>query len=143
MSSLEYFVSVKTFTSPIDIAHSLPRLSTDWECSVHSYSLTVLGSSANPEVEVMRLNCTTIEFDRSLKQQHLIEVAVNTVKMQHVKTFRWKTITVSSPPNFQVLLTDLRNAPVNMKNDGSHVLLIFRPVSSSISFHAYECTRHY
>ena len=78
MSSLEYFLSVKTFNSPIDITHLLPRLSTDWECSVHSYSLKLQGSSANPEVEVMRLNCNAVEFDRSLKQQHLIEVLVNT-----------------------------------------------------------------
>ena len=126
MSSLEYFLSVKTFNSPIDITHLLPRLSTDWECSVHSYVLNLQGSSANPEVEVMRLYCNAIEFDRSLKQQHLIEVLVSTVKMQHVKTFRWKKIIVSNPTNFQVSLTDLRNTPVNVKNDGSHVLLIFR-----------------
>ena len=126
MSSLEYFVSMKTFNSPIDITHILPRLSTDWKCSVHSYSLNLQGSSANPEVEVTRLTCTAIEFDRSLKQQHLIEVLITTVKMQHVKTFRWKRSIVSNPTNFQVSLTDLRNTPVNDKNDGSHVLLIFR-----------------
>ena len=73
----------------------------------------------------MRLNCNAIEFDRSLKQ-HLIEVLVNTVKMQHVKTFRWKKIIVSNSTNVQVSLSDLRNNPVNVKNDGSHVLLIFR-----------------
>ena len=126
MSSLEYFLSVKTFNSPIDITHLLPRLSTDWECSVHSYSLKLQGSSANPEVEVMRLNCNAVEFNRSLKQQHRIEVLVNTVKMQHVKTFRWKKIIVSNSTNFQVSLTDLRNNVANVKNDGSHVLLIFR-----------------
>ena len=65
----------------------------------------------------MRLNCNTVEFDRSLKQQHLIEVLVNTVEMHHVKTFRWKKI-ISNPTNFQVSLTDLRNTPVNVKNDG-------------------------
>ena len=92
MSSLEYFLSVKTFNSPIDITHLLPRLSTDWECSVHSYSLNLQGSSANPEVEVMRPTCNGVEFDRSLKQQHLIEVLGNTVKMQHVKTFRWTNL---------------------------------------------------
>ena len=146
----EYFLRLKAFNSPIDTTHLLPRLSTDWECSVHSYVLNLQGSSANPEVEVMRLNCNAIEFDRSLKQQHLIKVLVNTVKMQHVKTFRWKKIIVSNPTNFQVSLTDLRNTPVNVKNYGSHALLIFRkkvqihdPVSSSISFHAYECTRIY
>ena len=125
MSSLEYFLSVKTFNSPIDITHLLPRLTTDWECSVHSYCLNLQGSSANPEAEVMRLNCNAIEFDRSLKQQHLIEVLVNTVKMQHVKTFRWKKIIVSNPTNVQVSQTDLRNTPVTVKNDGSHLLLIF------------------
>ena len=109
-----------------DDTHLLPRLSTDWECSVHSYSLNLKGSSANPEVEVMRLNCNAIEFDRSLKQQHLIEVLGNTVKMQHVKTCRWKKIIVSNSTNFQVSRTDLRNNPVNVKNDGAHALLIFR-----------------
>ena len=126
MSDLEYFLSVKTFNSPIDITHLLPKLTTDWECSIHSYFLNLEGSGANPEVEVMRLNCNAIEFDKSLKQQHLIEVLVNTVKLQHVKTFRWKKIIVSNPTNFQVSLTDLRNTPVNVKNDGSHALLIFR-----------------
>ena len=126
MSDLEYFLSVKTFNSPIDITHLLPKLTTDWECSIHSYILNLEGSGANPEVEVMRLNCNAIEFDKSLKQQHLIEVLVNTVKLQHVKTFRWKKIIVSNPTNFQVSLTDLRNTPVNVKNDGSHALLIFR-----------------
>ena len=92
----EYFLRLKAFNSPIDTTHLLPRLSTDWECSVHSYVLNLQGSSANPEVEVMRLNCNAIEFDRSLKQQHLIKVLVNTVKMQHVKTFRWKKIIVSN-----------------------------------------------
>ena len=80
----------------IDITDLLPRLSTDWECSVHSYSLNLQGSSANPEVEVMRLKCNAIEFDRSLKHQHLIEVLVNTVKMQHVKTFRWKKLLLAT-----------------------------------------------
>jgi len=82
MSVLEYFLSVKTFNSPIDITHLLPKLTTDWECSIHSYFLNLEGSSANPEVEVMRLNCNAIEFNKSLKQQHLIEVLVNTVKLQ-------------------------------------------------------------
>ena len=125
MSSLGYFVSVKTFNSPLDITHLLPRLATDWECSVHSYFLNLQGSDANPEIEVMRVNCNAIEFYRNLKQQRLMEVLVNTVKMQHVKTFRWKKIIVSNPTNFQVSLTDLRNNPVNVKNDGSHALLIF------------------
>ena len=74
----------------------------------------------------MRRNCNVVEFDRSLKQQHLIEVLVNTVKMQHVKTFRWKKIIVSNSTNVQVSLTDLRNNVGNVKNDGSHVLLIFQ-----------------
>ena len=74
----------------------------------------------------MRLYFTAIEFDRSLKQQHLIEVLVNTIKMQHVKTFRWKQTIVSNPTNIKVSLTDLRNTSVNIKNDGSHGLLIFR-----------------
>ena len=126
MSGLEYFLSVKTFNSPIDITHLLPKLTTNWECSIHSYFLNLEGSGANPEVEVMRLNCNAIEFDKSLKQQHLIEVLVNTVKLQHVKIFRWKKIIISNPTNFQVSLTDLRNTPVNVKNDGSHALLIFR-----------------
>ena len=126
MSGLEYFLSVKTFNSPIDITHLLPKLTTDWECSIHSYFLNLESLSANPEVEVMRLNCNAIEFDKSLKQQHLIEVLVNTVKLQHVKTFRWKIIIVGNPTNLQVSLTDLRNTPVNVKNDGSHALLIFR-----------------
>ena len=83
MSSLEYVLSVKIFNSPIDITFNiLPRLSTEWECSIHSYILHLERTSANPEVEVMRLNCTSIEIDRSLNQQHLIEVLVNTVKMQ-------------------------------------------------------------
>ena len=126
MSGLEYFLSVKTFNSSIDITHLLPKLTTNWECSIHSYFLNLEGLGENPEVEVMRLNCNAIEFDKSLKQQHLIEVLVNTVKLQHVKTFRWKKIIISNPTNFQVSLTDLRNTPVNVKNDGSHALLIFR-----------------
>ena len=87
MSGLEYFLRVKTFNSPIDITHLLPKLTTDWECSIHSYFLNLERSGANPEVEVMRLTCNAIEFNKSLKQQHLIEVLVNTVKLQHVKTF--------------------------------------------------------
>ena len=126
MSSQDYFLSVKIFTFPIDITHLLPRLMTDWECSVHSYVLNLQGSSTNSEVKVMRLMCNTVEFNRSLKQQHRIKVLVNTVKMQHVKTFRWKTIIVNNPTNVQVSLTDLRNTPVNVEHDGSHVLLIFR-----------------
>ena len=82
--------------------------------------------SKNPEIEVTRLDCNAIEFDKSLKQQHLIEVLVNTVKLQHMKTCRWKKIIVSNPTNFQVSLTDLRNNPGNVKNDDSHALLIFR-----------------
>ena len=126
MGSLDYFLSVKTFNSPIDITHLLPRLTTEWECRIHSYFLNVEGESLNPEIEVMRLTCTAIEFDKSLKQQHLIEVLVTTVKLQHVKTFRWKKIIGSNPTNIQVSLTDLRNTPVKVKNDGSHALLIFR-----------------
>ena len=126
MSVLEYFLSVKPFNSPIDITHLLPKLTTDWECSIRSYCLNLEGSGANPEVEVMRLNCNAIEFDKSLKQQHLIEVLVNTVKLQHVNTFRWKKIIVGNPISFQVSLTDLRNTPVNVTNDGSHAHLICR-----------------
>ena len=74
MENFYYVLGVNTFTSPIDITHLLPKLTTNWECSIHSYCLTLEGSSANPDVEVMRRNCNAIEFDKSLKQHHLIEV---------------------------------------------------------------------
>ena len=65
MSGLEYFLSVKTFNRPFDISHLLLKLGTDWECSVHSYFLTLEGDES--DAKVMRLNCNAIEFDRNIK----------------------------------------------------------------------------
>ena len=73
----------------------------------------------------MRLNCNAVEFDKNLKQ-HLLEAITNTTRMQHVQCFRWKRIIVSNPTYFKLTLTDLNNNPVAVKNDGSHVLLIFQ-----------------
>ena len=116
MSSQDYFLSVKIFTFPIDITHLLPRLMTDWECSVHSYVLNLQGSSTNSKVKVMRLMCNTVEFNRSLKQQHRIKVLVNTVKMQHVKTFRWKQLLLAIQPmsKYHLLILEIPLLTWNM-----------------------------
>ena len=66
MGSLEYFLSIKEFNASIDITHLLPKLTTDWESNVHSYFLALLRGSY--DVEVMKLNCNAVEFDKSLKQ---------------------------------------------------------------------------
>ena len=75
---------------------------------------------------VMRLNCNAVEFDRHIKTPHLLEVIANMSMIMHAQHFKWEKIILNDPTNFQVMLTDLNNTPANVKQDGSHMLLIFR-----------------
>ena len=74
----------------------------------------------------MRLNCNAVEFDRNIKTPHLLEVIANMSTMMHVQHYRWNKTLLNNLTNFQVMLTDLNNTPVNVKQDGSHMLLISR-----------------
>ena len=118
-----YYLNVKSFNKSIDVSRLLPGLNTNWECCVHSYYIVINGERQ----KVLRLNCTLVDFDRVLRQPHLLEVVSNRGELSPVEILRWKRILITATTDFRLLITNLSNKLVNnVSEEDSHVLLAFR-----------------
>ena len=68
-----YYLNVKSFNKSIDVSRLIPGLNTNWECCVHSYYIVINGERQ----QVLHLNCNLLDFDRVLRQPHLLESVSN------------------------------------------------------------------
>ena len=118
-----YYLNVKSFNKSIDVSKLLPGLDTNWECCVHSYYIVINGERQ----KVLRMNCNLVEFDRVLRKPHLLEIISNREGLSTVEILRWKRILITATTDFRLLITNLKNSPVNnISEKDSHVLLAFR-----------------